>query len=180
MMPFPIESINLKMKRTVKLLEDLKMKGKFESKSYTFDIYVTMDHRIKLLDFNPWGAFTLPLLFTWEEWEDGGNELDFRIVENQCGVRPGLKTAVPRDYLDTSPGSGWDEFLRKANGELHLYGSWGVYFTDGLWFWVGGLYKQAAFCYEELIFSHPMVPLYDIAYANVSDLFASFMSLLQI
>nr|GMC91958.1 ER membrane protein complex subunit 2-like [Ipomoea batatas]GMC93783.1 ER membrane protein complex subunit 2-like [Ipomoea batatas] len=41
-------------------------------------------------------------------------------------------------------------------------------------------YKQAAFCYEELILSHPMVPLYDLAYADVSDLFASFMSLLQI
>jgi hypothetical protein len=31
---------------------------------------------------------------------------------------PGLKTAVPRDYLDTSPGSGWDQFLRKADKEL--------------------------------------------------------------
>nr|GMC95388.1 cycloartenol Synthase isoform X1 [Ipomoea batatas] len=44
----------------------------------------------------------------------------------------------------------------------------------------GDMYKQAAFCYEELILSHPMVPLYDLAYADVSDLFASFMSLLQI
>nr|GMD63252.1 ER membrane protein complex subunit 2-like [Ipomoea batatas] len=54
-----------------------------------------------------------------------------------------------------------------VNSFQDLYGSWGVYFTDGLWFWVGGLYKQAAFCYDELIFSHPMVPLYDIAYANL-------------
>lgn len=99
-----------------------KVKGKFESESYTFDVYVTNDERVKLLDFNPWGAFTLPLLFTWEELEDKlteeGNRLEFRIVESQCGVRPGLKTAVPYDYLDTSPGSGWDEFLRKADEEL--------------------------------------------------------------
>jgi hypothetical protein len=74
------------------------------------------------LDFNPWGAFTLPLLFTWEELEQNleevENVVDFRIVESQCGIRPGLKTAVPQDYLDTGPGSGWDQFLRKADKEL--------------------------------------------------------------
>ncbi|KAM3291494.1 cell division cycle protein [Capsicum chacoense] len=99
-----------------------KVKQSFESESYTFDIYVANDERVKLLDFNPWGAFTLPLLFTWEELEDklNGEEdcLEFRLVESQCGVRPGLKTAVPYDYLDTSPGSGWDEFLRKADEQL--------------------------------------------------------------
>ncbi|KAK7855619.1 cell division cycle protein 123 like protein [Quercus suber] len=40
---------------------------KFESGNYTFDVYVTKDERIKVLDFNPWGAFSLPLLFNWEE-----------------------------------------------------------------------------------------------------------------
>ncbi|XP_031128633.1 ER membrane protein complex subunit 2-like [Ipomoea triloba] len=29
------------------------------------------------------------------------------------------------------------------------------------------MYKQAAFCYEELILSHPMVPLYHLAYADI-------------
>ena len=95
---------------------------KFESENYTFDVYVTKDERIKVLDFNPWGAFTLPLLFNWEELEQNtrkeGNNVDFRIVESQCGVRPGLKTAVPYDYLDTAPGSGWDQFLRNADEEL--------------------------------------------------------------
>ncbi|VFQ59450.1 unnamed protein product [Cuscuta campestris] len=95
------------------------LKGKFESERYTFDVYVARD-RIRLLDFNPWGAFTLPLLFTWGELEDeiGGDEFQFRIVENRLGVRPGLKTAVPQDYTDTSLGSGWDEFMRKANVEF--------------------------------------------------------------
>ncbi|XP_028101437.1 cell division cycle protein 123 homolog [Camellia sinensis] len=95
---------------------------KFESENYTFDVYVRKDGQVKLLDFNPWGAFTLPLLFTWEELEqnfnENGNTLEFRIVESQCGVRPGLKTAVLYDYLDTSPGSGWDQFLRNADEEL--------------------------------------------------------------
>jgi hypothetical protein len=95
---------------------------KFDSENYTFDVYVTKDERIKVLDFNPWGAFTLPLLFDWEELEQNsreeGSNVDFRIVESQCAVRPGLKTAVPYDYLDTSTGSGWDQFLRNADEEL--------------------------------------------------------------
>lgn len=99
-----------------------KLRGKFESESYTFDVYITKDGQVKLLDFNPWGASTLPLLFTWEELEENlkeeGKDVELRVVENQCGVRPGMKTAVPYDYLDTSPGSGWDQFLKRANEEL--------------------------------------------------------------
>uniref|UniRef100_A0A803M0V0 Cell division cycle protein 123 n=1 Tax=Chenopodium quinoa TaxID=63459 RepID=A0A803M0V0_CHEQI len=97
------------------------VEGRFKSENYTFDVYVTKDRRMKLIDFNPWGAFTLPLLFTWEELEQGGRleeEVDFRIVESQHTVRPGLKTAVPYDYIDMSAGSGWDQFLRNADEEL--------------------------------------------------------------
>ncbi|KAL8225512.1 hypothetical protein R6Q57_018069 [Mikania cordata] len=94
----------------------------FGSESYTFDVYVRTDDAIKLLDFNPWCEFTLPLLFTWAELESevSSQEPEFRIVESQCGVRPGLKSAVPYDYLDTSEGSGWDQFLRNADNELRL------------------------------------------------------------
>ncbi|KAF9613880.1 hypothetical protein IFM89_012428 [Coptis chinensis] len=94
---------------------------KFELVNYTFDVYVTRDKRVKLLDFNPWAPFTLPLLFSWEELQDSFGEeelVQFRVVESQCAVRPSLKTAVPYDYLDTSPGSGWDQFLRRADEEL--------------------------------------------------------------
>lgn len=42
----------------------------FELDDYTFDCYVTRAGKVKLVDFNPWGAFTLPLLFTWDELED--------------------------------------------------------------------------------------------------------------
>ncbi|OVA04214.1 hypothetical protein BVC80_271g12 [Macleaya cordata] len=98
---------------------------RFESENYIFDVYVTNDGRVKLIDFNPWGAFTLPLLFTWEELETGfgknGNSVHFKIIENRCGVRPGLKTAVPYDYLDTSPGSSWDQFLRNVDEELRRH-----------------------------------------------------------
>ncbi|KAL0452816.1 UNVERIFIED_CONTAM: Cell division cycle protein [Sesamum latifolium] len=107
-----------------------KVKGNFGSESYTFDVYVTKHGRVKLLDFNPWGASTLPLMFTWDELEEKlreeGNELEFRIVESRCGIRPGLKTAVPYDYLDTSQGSGWDQFLRNADEELRRQTSAGA------------------------------------------------------
>ncbi|KAF8391007.1 hypothetical protein HHK36_023307 [Tetracentron sinense] len=65
---------------------------RFESEDYTFDVYVTNDGRVKLVDFNPWGAFTLPLLFTWEE-------LDQR-------------------FREEGDWSGWDQFLRHADEEL--------------------------------------------------------------
>lgn len=95
---------------------------KFELENYVVDVYVTKDWRAKIVDFNPWGGFTLPLLFTWEELEQNSSvereSVEFRIVESQCTVRPGLKTAVPYDYLDTSPGSGWDQIFRKSAGEL--------------------------------------------------------------
>ncbi|KAI9116642.1 hypothetical protein K1719_012300 [Acacia pycnantha] len=98
-----------------------KVRDVFESENYTFDVYITIDERIKILDFNPWGGFTLPLLFAWDELDqilDDEDGVEFRIIEDRCGVRPGLKTAVPYDYLDTSPGSGWDQFLRNADEEL--------------------------------------------------------------
>uniref|UniRef100_A0A0A9F565 Cell division cycle protein 123 n=1 Tax=Arundo donax TaxID=35708 RepID=A0A0A9F565_ARUDO len=92
----------------------------FASENYTFDVYVRADGRVKLIDFNPWGGYTLPLLFTWEELEEEGRgqELEFRVVMQQGAVRPGLMTAVPYDMLDWGEESGWDVFLKKADEEL--------------------------------------------------------------
>ncbi|XP_066314023.1 uncharacterized protein [Miscanthus floridulus] len=92
----------------------------FASINYTFDVYVRTDGRVKLIDFNPWGGYTLPLLFAWEELEEEGRgpELEFRVVMQQGAVRPGLMTAVPYDMLDWGEGSGWDVFLKKADEEL--------------------------------------------------------------
>ncbi|XP_015688256.1 cell division cycle protein 123 homolog [Oryza brachyantha] len=92
----------------------------FASDNYTFDVYVRADGRVKLIDFNPWGGYTLPLLFTWEELEQmGREELEFRVVMHHGAVRPGLMTAVPYDMLDWGEGSGWDVFLKKADDELN-------------------------------------------------------------
>ncbi|KAL5226329.1 hypothetical protein ABZP36_014594 [Zizania latifolia] len=92
----------------------------FASENYTFDVYVRADGRVKLIDFNPWGGYTLPLLFTWEELELGGRgEVEFRVVMQHGAVRPGLMTAVPYDMLDWGEGSGWDVFLKKADDEFN-------------------------------------------------------------
>uniref|UniRef100_A0ACD5VND4 Uncharacterized protein n=1 Tax=Avena sativa TaxID=4498 RepID=A0ACD5VND4_AVESA len=94
----------------------------FASENYTFDVSVRADGRVKLIDFNPWGGYTLPLMFEWEELEEeqrGEDELEFRVVMQQGAVRPGLMTAVPYDMLDWGDGSGWDVFLKKADTELN-------------------------------------------------------------
>ncbi|KAK1661327.1 hypothetical protein QYE76_049486 [Lolium multiflorum] len=94
----------------------------FASENYTFDVSVRADGRVKLIDFNPWGGYTLPLMFEWEELEEeqrGEEELEFRVVMQQGAVRPGLMTAVPFDMLDWGDGSGWDVFLKKADNELN-------------------------------------------------------------
>ncbi|KAM0939498.1 putative Cell division cycle protein [Dioscorea sansibarensis] len=97
------------------------VRERFGSEDYTVDVYVTSDGRVKIVDFNPWGAFTLPLMFEWDELGEQGfgtQGVEFRVVEGRQGVRPGLKTAVPYDYLDTGEGSGWDQFLKRADAEL--------------------------------------------------------------
>lgn len=92
----------------------------FASENYTFDVYVRADGRVKLIDFNPWGGYTLPLLFTWEELEqEEREEVEVRVVMQHGAVRPGLMTAVPYDMLDWGEGSGWDVFLKKADDELN-------------------------------------------------------------
>uniref|UniRef100_A0A0E0C0W5 Cell division cycle protein 123 n=1 Tax=Oryza meridionalis TaxID=40149 RepID=A0A0E0C0W5_9ORYZ len=92
----------------------------FASENYTFDVYVRADGRVKLIDFNPWGGYSLPLLFTWEELEqEEREEVEVRVVMQHGAVRPGLMTAVPYDMLDWGEGSGWDVFLKKADDELN-------------------------------------------------------------
>mmetsp|Transcript_19512 Transcript_19512/g.37371 ORF Transcript_19512/g.37371 Transcript_19512/m.37371 type:complete len:389 (-) Transcript_19512:387-1553(-) len=41
----------------------------FPSQSYTYDVYVTESKKVKIMDFNPYGGETLPLLFEWSELE---------------------------------------------------------------------------------------------------------------
>jgi hypothetical protein len=112
----------------------------------TYDVYVTSNGTVRVLDFNPWGGATLPLLFTWDElarldgtqllrgafhaWRAGltrgcGADADtvddefpvVRVVESPQGIRPGLRTGVPLELYDTSAGSALQDFISRHRND---------------------------------------------------------------
>eukprot|EP00238_Polyblepharides_amylifera_P013953 CAMPEP_0196575358 /NCGR_PEP_ID=MMETSP1081-20130531/4853_1 /TAXON_ID=36882 /ORGANISM="Pyramimonas amylifera, Strain CCMP720" /LENGTH=400 /DNA_ID=CAMNT_0041893635 /DNA_START=33 /DNA_END=1236 /DNA_ORIENTATION=+ len=109
--------------------------------NYTYDVHVTKSNKVKILDFNPYGGETLPLLFEWSELEQlasvatvsastelvsvgvpsPAQHLDFqpelRLIESQQHIRPGLRTSVPLDLYDTSESGALAEFFDKHKAE---------------------------------------------------------------
>jgi hypothetical protein len=102
--------------------------GKFPLKHYVYDCYVETnnenknnndDRKAMLVDFNPWGATTSPLLFRWEELEEECREEEkdrscssncssssanssriLRIIDSHVGIRPNkLIYGVPYDFV---------------------------------------------------------------------------------
>ena len=107
-------------------------------------MYVTAAGSIRVLDFNPYGGSTLPLLFSWAELDalaaDGEGDRSVgevaggspssdddgptgrvlpvvRVVETPQMVRPGLRTGVPLDLFDTSSGSALSQLLARCREE---------------------------------------------------------------
>lgn len=85
-----------------------KISGKFPDDDYVFDVYLKSSQVIKLVDFNPFGGVTDPLLFTWDELSSiepdeqaESAETMFRFVTNATGVQPSpfLSSRVPRESL---------------------------------------------------------------------------------
>jgi hypothetical protein len=84
-------------------------------------VYITTRGTVKVLDFNPYGGATLPLLFSYGELaridgSDGAAEEEWpavRIVESEQAMRPGLRTGVPLELFDTSAGSALSEFIAR-------------------------------------------------------------------
>jgi ABC-type Fe3+ transport system substrate-binding protein len=106
----------------------------------TYDVYVTAAGSIRILDFNPYGGSTLPLLFSWSDLDalaaDGdvdevaggtptsdddapsGRLLPIvRVVETPQMVRPGLRTGVPVELYDQSSGSALSQLLARCREE---------------------------------------------------------------
>eukprot|EP01132_Coremiostelium_polycephalum_P007406 gene7406-9101_t len=99
------------------------IKDKFTDTSYSFDVYITKENKVWLVDFNPIHPSTDALLFIWDELfpelieDDDDNEvedtnnheekvkpvtsLEFRIVENENGIKPNLSmtSRLPLDLL---------------------------------------------------------------------------------
>ena len=98
-----------------------------EQVDYVFDVYVTpKQKKVKIIDFNVWGGTTLPLLFDWQELETIGakqasgddargyaDDIEFRIIESQGHILPGLQLGVPYDLYDMSEGGAISEFLEE-------------------------------------------------------------------
>ncbi len=70
-----------------------------------FDLYVQKNMRVWLVDFNPFGLMTEPLLFDWEELREWNSpQTEFRIVTSQTGIRPSVSIAsrLPYELQDLS------------------------------------------------------------------------------
>jgi hypothetical protein len=93
----------------------------FPAADVSYDVYITTRGTVKVLDFNPYGGATLPLLFSYGELaridaSDGASEEEWpavRIVESEQAMRPGLRTGVPLELYDTSAGSALSEFIAR-------------------------------------------------------------------
>ena len=85
-----------------------KIANKFPDSDYVFDVFLQSKTVVKLVDFNPFGAVTDPLLFTWDELSkfqpDDEDEDDtmFRFVTSDAGVQPTpfLSSRLPKESLD--------------------------------------------------------------------------------
>ena len=96
-----------------------KNKGKPSlNNGYCMDLVLSSDNeKVRfIVDFNPFGGATLPLLFSYDELSnDDGNEIEFevRVIETQGKVLPSKGFGVPFDLVDTSENSAIAEFIKK-------------------------------------------------------------------
>ena len=106
------------------LLSMEKRKPYSNKDGYCMDVVLSNDNeKVRyIVDFNPFGGATLPLLFSYEELSnDDGNEIAFevRVVETQGKVLPSKGFGVPFDLVDTSEHSAIAEFIKKQQEKQH-------------------------------------------------------------
>ncbi len=95
--------------------------GRFPLDSFAFDVVRWAKDVVRLVDFNPFGPPTDPILFSWEELEvmadlsneEDEGELDFRCVEDDTGIQPnGLRQySVPVDMVHLATGQDPDKLV---------------------------------------------------------------------
>jgi len=98
------------------------VRDNFPETDFIFDIYITQSYNVYIVDFNPFGEITEPLLFSWEELHNWNNDtVDMRIVQSKAHIQPKLyKIGVPFDLVDVSSGSAVNQFIQKAiSGEIY-------------------------------------------------------------
>ena len=95
-----------------------KIANKFPDSSYTFDVYRCSAQNVLLIDFNPFGFQTDPLLFSWNELNDstlnGGDDVYhdefqgvFKYLTNTAGMQPSPRytSKIPTDIVDLVHGT---------------------------------------------------------------------------
>ena len=100
------------------------VRARFPLTTFVMDVTRPAKDRVLLVDFNPWRATTDPLLYTWEELEEGevegqvvvevreeGEEeeeveVELRYIESPVGVQPSAlrEFSLPRDLVELSRG----------------------------------------------------------------------------
>lgn len=103
-----------------------KIAYKFPDHSYAFDVYSYSSQKVLLIDFNPFGAQTDPLLFTWEELtnpalltSDNDDEFKgvFKYVTGVAGVQPNPShfSRMPTDIVDLACGNDINKLVDLLN-----------------------------------------------------------------
>lgn len=103
-----------------------KIADKFPDTSFTFDVYRYSPQRVLLIDFNPFGTQTNPLLFTWDELadptllaSDNDDEFQgvFKYVTSAGGVQPNPAhfTRMPTDIVDLACGNDVNKLIDLLN-----------------------------------------------------------------
>uniref|UniRef100_G3MLL1 Uncharacterized protein n=1 Tax=Amblyomma maculatum TaxID=34609 RepID=G3MLL1_AMBMU len=99
-----------------------RIKSRFVSSSYVFDVYRKRKDVVKLLDFNPFGVHTDSLLFDWDELEnlkvgESTGAPIFRFMKENRGVQPSAYRhyALPRDVVDLCAGEDAHKLLDLMN-----------------------------------------------------------------
>ncbi|KAK9810430.1 hypothetical protein WJX72_010569 [[Myrmecia] bisecta] len=117
------------------------LEHRFPSADYVVDLYVATNGKVRIVDFNPPGGTTSPLLFSWEELAYASPQappelasssfpqpcsssgiLDFRIITEPINIQPhSTAYAMPYDLVDSAPGSAVNELMRQARDADGLF-----------------------------------------------------------
>jgi len=103
-----------------------KIAYKFPDSSYTFDVYRSAGQKVLLIDFNPFGAQTDPLFFTWDELSDPSMSVSdnddefkgvFKYVTSAGGVQPNAShlSRMPTDIVDLACGNDINKLVDLLN-----------------------------------------------------------------
>jgi len=118
-----LQEKKLSIFREILNLYNSKIKGRFADSDFVFDIYID-DSVTYVVDFNPFGSVTDPILLEWDELDqiipqdiDPNNEDIFVIMVKDNGIQPSqfMSYAMPKDMIDLSHGEDVNKMIDFLN-----------------------------------------------------------------